>query len=364
MRWHGRDPLPRRTATYTFFTKSDDGSQLFVDGKLVVDNGGLHAMRERQGQLKLTAGDHDLRVDFIQGEGEAGCIMSWAFDGREKEIVPADVFFHRPRAAQASGPRRWCRAFSPSFSNWAERWKRSPMWRPASLTRCCCAWRWTPGARWKFACRRPPPWRRAWLASNRRCSSFCCPAWIRRTRRWSGSMRPKRWARRRLDDAQLKALCGAVAQGGVLEVPKLLQAFEQSARRTGGRGAGGGTGRSAGLKSLRARRAHRGAAIVSRNDPSEGRAALRPTQRGPAKNKRLGWPSLQDVLAGGEIQRGRDLFFGNKKAICATCHAAQGQGGKIGPDLSKIGAIRTHAICSKRSSFPATASPEGTNRSR
>ena len=51
--------------------------------------------------------------------------------------------------------------------------------------------------------------------------------------------------------------------------------------------------------------------------------------------------SLSSVLHGGEIQRGRDLFFGNKKAICATCHAVQGQGGRIGPDLSKIGAIRT-----------------------
>src|SRR5205823_14262838 len=50
---------------------------------------------------------------------------------------------------------------------------------------------------------------------------------------------------------------------------------------------------------------------------------------------------LEEVLSGGEVQRGRDLFFANQKAICATCHAVQGQGGKIGPDLGKIGAIRT-----------------------
>ncbi len=46
------------------------------------------------------------------------------------------------------------------------------------------------------------------------------------------------------------------------------------------------------------------------------------------------------MLADGDIQRGRELFFGNKKAICATCHAVQGQGGQIGPDLTRIGAIR------------------------
>jgi putative heme-binding domain-containing protein len=52
---------------------------------------------------------------------------------------------------------------------------------------------------------------------------------------------------------------------------------------------------------------------------------------------------LHDVLSGGDVQRGRDLFFANEKAICATCHSVQGKGGKIGPDLSKIGAIRTPA---------------------
>ena len=44
--------------------------------------------------------------------------------------------------------------------------------------------------------------------------------------------------------------------------------------------------------------------------------------------------SLSGALSGGDIQRGRELFFGNKKAICATCHAVQGSGGQIGPDLS------------------------------
>ncbi len=39
------------------------------------------------------------------------------------------------------------------------------------------------------------------------------------------------------------------------------------------------------------------------------------------------------------MQRGRDLFFGNK-AACFMCHAARGNGGHVGPDLSKMGAIR------------------------
>ena len=68
---------------------------------------------------------------------------------------------------------------------------------------------------------------------------------------------------------------------------------------------------------------------------------------------------LQDVLAGGEIQRGRDLFFGNKKAICATCHAVQGQGGKFGPDLTKIGAIRSPRDLLEAIVFPSASFARG-----
>ncbi len=54
---------------YTFFTKSDDGSQLFIDGALVVDNDGLHGARERQGVVNLNAGTHDIVVTFFERTG-------------------------------------------------------------------------------------------------------------------------------------------------------------------------------------------------------------------------------------------------------------------------------------------------------
>ena len=39
-------------------------------------------------------------------------------------------------------------------------------------------------------------------------------------------------------------------------------------------------------------------------------------------------------IAGGDWQRGRDLFHG--KAACGTCHQVEGQGGALGPDLSNL----------------------------
>ncbi len=40
-------------------------------------------------------------------------------------------------------------------------------------------------------------------------------------------------------------------------------------------------------------------------------------------------------LAGGDWQRGREVFL-TEKAACSNCHTAQGVGGKVGPDLSNL----------------------------
>jgi putative heme-binding domain-containing protein len=46
-----------------------------------------------------------------------------------------------------------------------------------------------------------------------------------------------------------------------------------------------------------------------------------------------------DVTAGGDVTRGRALFAGDGQ--CLTCHRVQGEGSRRGPDLSRIGVLRT-----------------------
>src|SRR5262249_2152226 len=67
---------------------------------------------------------------------------------------------------------------------------------------------------------------------------------------------------------------------------------------------------------------------------------------------------LKPALAGGEIQRGRELFFGNK-AVCFTCHSVQGSGGHVGPDLSKIGEIRAGPDLLEAIVFPSASFARG-----
>jgi mono/diheme cytochrome c family protein len=48
---------------------------------------------------------------------------------------------------------------------------------------------------------------------------------------------------------------------------------------------------------------------------------------------------LKDMGAGGDASRGRALFVG--KGQCNTCHRVNGEGSRLGPDLSRIGLLRT-----------------------
>jgi putative heme-binding domain-containing protein len=46
----------------------------------------------------------------------------------------------------------------------------------------------------------------------------------------------------------------------------------------------------------------------------------------------------------GDASRGRAIFFDLKRAACARCHRARGQGGEIGPDLSDVGGKYERAL--------------------
>jgi alpha-L-fucosidase len=84
-----------RTGLFAFFTESDDGSRLLIDGRTVVVNDGLHAMQEAEGEIPLAEGLHALRVEFFEKSGGEGLAVSWLAPGAAKQPVPADALFHR-----------------------------------------------------------------------------------------------------------------------------------------------------------------------------------------------------------------------------------------------------------------------------
>ena len=77
-----------REGEYTFWTESRDGSQLFIDTQKVVDNDGVHKPTVQEGQIRLTAGDHNLVVTYFHHVGPPVLKVSWAGPGLDKEEIP------------------------------------------------------------------------------------------------------------------------------------------------------------------------------------------------------------------------------------------------------------------------------------
>lgn len=58
-----------QSGNYQFTIGSDDGSRLYVDDRLVADNDGLHGIEFESGSRFLSAGAHDLRIDYFERTG-------------------------------------------------------------------------------------------------------------------------------------------------------------------------------------------------------------------------------------------------------------------------------------------------------
>jgi hypothetical protein len=95
IRWAGKIKIPK-DGKYTFYLESDDGSRLLIDGRQVLDNGGLHEMQEISDSVELKGGVHEIKIDYFENDndGGAGCVLSWKAEDIKKEVVPAKALFH------------------------------------------------------------------------------------------------------------------------------------------------------------------------------------------------------------------------------------------------------------------------------
>ena len=79
--------------SYTFYTSSDDGSQLYIGSALVVNNDGLHGVQESSGSIGLKAGKHAIRVVFFEQGGGQVLAVSYAGSGITKQVIPASAYY-------------------------------------------------------------------------------------------------------------------------------------------------------------------------------------------------------------------------------------------------------------------------------
>ncbi|MEM0912237.1 MAG: galactose oxidase-like domain-containing protein, partial [Pseudomonadota bacterium] len=77
-------------ATFQFRTTSDDGSILYIDNQVVVNNDGLHPARTVTGQIFLNPGVYNLRVEFFQRFGGRVLEVLYRASGGNFENIPSN----------------------------------------------------------------------------------------------------------------------------------------------------------------------------------------------------------------------------------------------------------------------------------
>jgi putative heme-binding domain-containing protein len=161
----------------------------------------------------------------------------------------------------------------------------------------------------------------------------------------------------RLEDDQLTALTRHVAATGPLEMPHLLAAYRRGKDTTVGRALASALDKAPGAQNL-------SVAVVQQTFetyPEEVRQAIQPLLkrlRVDTSKQLARLKELEDVLTGGDVRRGRVVFLG-AKATCTACHTVGPEGGQIGPNLSKIGAIRTKRDLLEAIVFPSASFARG-----
>jgi outer membrane protein OmpA-like peptidoglycan-associated protein len=73
--------------TYRFRLSSDDGSQLFLDDSLVIDDDGVHSMTDRSTAVSLQQGTHRFKLRYFQGPAAQIGLQLFVTEPRGKEKI-------------------------------------------------------------------------------------------------------------------------------------------------------------------------------------------------------------------------------------------------------------------------------------
>ncbi len=90
------------TETYTFYTNSDDGVRLWIDGQQIVNNWTDHGTTENNGTIDLVAGSsYSLVMEFYESGGGAVAELRWSSPHTPKDLIPQAALSLPVKAGQA-----------------------------------------------------------------------------------------------------------------------------------------------------------------------------------------------------------------------------------------------------------------------
>jgi titin len=88
VRWSGK-VQPQFSETYTFYTYTDDGARLWVNGVQLVNDWNGHPATENSGAIALVAGQqYNITMEFFDGAVDAVARLSWSSASTPKAVIP------------------------------------------------------------------------------------------------------------------------------------------------------------------------------------------------------------------------------------------------------------------------------------
>ena len=142
----------------------------------------------------------------------------------------------------------------------------------------------------------------------------------------------------KLDLRQQRGVAGRLAGAGPLELPVLLRACTDVDKEPVASDVLRGLEASASIDSV----GHDELGAVLRRMPERIKQRSEKLVRrllAGLQQRETELKKMFGLLEGGDVARGRVVFFG-KKAACSGCHRVKGQGARVGPELSAIGDVR------------------------
>ncbi|NJK95292.1 MAG: hypothetical protein HC905_10595 [Bacteroidales bacterium] len=84
------------TGVYTFKLISDDGSQLLINNRMIINHDGPHGPEPREGQAALEKGLHAIKVKYFEaGGGETLQLLIRSENMPEQEVSPEMLFLQK-----------------------------------------------------------------------------------------------------------------------------------------------------------------------------------------------------------------------------------------------------------------------------
>lgn len=94
----------KQSGKYSFRIGSDDGSVLYINGKKILDNDGVHGVEYRETSIQLGTGLHPIRVDFFEKGGGEELSLAWAGPGVQSGGIDRAIVMNNDGSAVIQEP--------------------------------------------------------------------------------------------------------------------------------------------------------------------------------------------------------------------------------------------------------------------